>query len=305
MQVFAHADTTLRYAVVRRWAFVLTVTASFACGGRSVATGPPSGVAGSAAMLVDSGIDPPNVAASTPDEAEPSHDAGPSLLDAGAPPISIDGIWDVAGFVDPMQLQIDQRGTELTGMGCLGGLPPSGTLNYCGPIVGQLEGRQVQLDFTGNRTHYRVRAWVSAAGDRIAGAFDLERTDGFTRLTPSVLSRHADLSAWVPGTNVESLPRSGHVLRWSSSPVDHGEFDTALLYHVTTQSQWAYGSFGSFWRREMVVEPGGLSWVAGPVPDTDPSLPTRVEQIATADGVQVVVETHSGGRYVFSSVPWP
>ncbi len=243
-------------------------------------------------------------------------DATSGMIDVPAstpPAISIAGRWAIVGFDDPVGVQLSQTGSVLTGQGCASGAPPLVDevfiRDYCGDIIGgAIQGRQVAFSFVfkafGDRgIRYATRATVSTDGTRMAGDFDalggsIGRPVAWVRLGPD--------DRWIP-TPPDNLPPAQFSFRWTESIVDKGELDRSRSYKVNIGGRSTiWGDFGSFASTEVSGTSKAMAFVAGPVPETDPRLPTRLELSPIADGAFVLrVDMSSGGRYLLRGAPGP
>ena len=232
-------------------------------------------------------------------------DAGSGEADAGVPVASIDGLWDVAGFEDPLQWQFVQRGSKLGGIACIGGLPSPGqelNSNLCGPITGEVSGRNVTAEFTAYSARHSLRAMASADGQRIAGSLQIDHGSSSLPLLAVAGRRDTYVRSCVRPTPLRALKPAAYRLTWLKALVDHGEFDRAATYDVFVRTIWVHGSLGAFWPCEITLpsESESASFTAGPVVETSPDSPISVSLSEVSQGVMVVVAMPSGGVYYFA-----
>ncbi|HVU53140.1 MAG TPA: hypothetical protein VHL80_20795 [Polyangia bacterium] len=239
-------------------------------------------------------------------------------------PAPVAGDWLMYGFEDPVAVHLevgsDGRSYDVTGTGCAGGWkslfdPSNDARRDCGEVHGH--GAGLALDFSfhfeGWKTIYTMHVQASRDGGRMAGTLDSEGPDGtyagdelygWLRLedvgirssadewTPPradlgplpddswrgpagfafALQGEAPLGPWVPGQR--------YLLRASSVGVDSLTLD-----------------LGAFWNPDFHWDEATRTLTAGPVPETVPGRPVRLELHVEADSktVRDVVATTADG----------
>jgi hypothetical protein len=208
-------------------------------------------------------------------------DDNPATGDAG---LNISGDWGFFLFEDPVAVNLQQAGDELSGYGCC--IPDQAAENYCcGPIEGSIDDQRVSFSFplgdTGDR--YRAEVVVSDDGTRMGGSFfrDHEgdstpasslkgawlRYDSFER---NWLTTYPEL-----GNELSSLEGLSS-LRLSADSETGDGYDHDTEYRLVSSLGSLGGALGPFWGSEISVREADGAIVAGPVPATDPSLPARL-----------------------------
>ena len=255
------------------------------------------------------------------DAAVEKRDIPPSI----AP--SIAGRWGLLQTdTESAAVNLSQQGDILTGLGCGAGLPDMGDVwdrflaSECGPIMnGRIDGRRVTFEFYfafSGGWSYATDAWVSQDGTRMAGR--LSTTPSFDggaaydwQTFPTAWGRIGpqdawfERRAWPTDTDVEWHGAPGYDLTLRER-ADAGEFTSNHVYRVWRVGDGLVGDLGSFMRNEIkfLSGPGGETnqIVAGPVPETAPNLPVRLE-LTLENGALATLqaETPSGATYSFAA----
>jgi hypothetical protein len=223
-------------------------------------------------------------------------------------------------FADSVAVELIQDGEVLTGTLCAGGLPTDPTdpiqTYLCGPIVdGRIEGRHVRFGAKISVDVLTIDAEVSADGTRMGGRYVVEGM-------PPQLTAWWPLDArsgWVDpheGWPSDLLPFScgdaasnpGYDLTLVDESAGAAEFTPERTTLVVFCAGLA-GGLGAFGGADLhVTTEGGRTTmiVAGPVPETAPTLPTTVT-LHFADGLLTTVEarTSSGATYSFRATRSP
>ena len=217
------------------------------------------------------------------DDLQASDGADSSTSRAG---LRISGNWGLFLFEDPVAVNLEQAGEELSGYGCC--IPDQVAENYCcGPIEGSIDDNQVSFSFplgdTGDR--YRAELVVSEDGTRMGGSFfrDHEgeadstapisrkgawlRYDSFER---NWLTTYPELADEL--SSLEDLSS----LRLSADSEAGDGFVHDQEYGLVSALGSVGGDLGPFWGSEISVREGDGAIVAGPVPATDPGLPVSL-----------------------------
>jgi hypothetical protein len=224
-------------------------------------------------------------------------------VEAGVPRVlpNVNGTWAMFDFEDPVVVTLVQNGETLTGRGCCA---PGGEAFCCGDIVGGLaDDGQVVFGFPvlGAQT-YRAAVSVSAAGDRMTGAFYPLTGSGFL----AAWARVPDNENWLEHEDAELrdavAARQGHfALSLTQGDGDDFAFDAEIQLRLRVNVMpLISGDLGAFWAGEMVWHAASSTLVVGPVPETQPDLPIELELHFNEHWLQSAdAEMPSGERYSF------
>jgi len=228
----------------------------------------------------------------------------------GAAPDAIDlsGNWAMFHFEDPVAVSLQQRGSELSGTGCCGGLADN--TFCCAPIAGgSLEGRHVQFSFPVDigSGFYAIDGYVSEDGTRMAGPF--HHLGGWG--SPTAWVRIAEGEVWLPspedGLSVELEDHFGWFVLTLASDEVVGVYAPGESYAVAVSGApltFVSGDLGCFWEAELSWSPAEGVLTAGPVPETHPDLPTELHiEFEGNVLVQVAATLPSGAEARFSPSP--
>lgn len=199
---------------------------------------------------------------------------------AAEPVPPLDGRWAMFSFEDPVGVELTEELGVLSGQGCYGGLP---TPNHpeipssCQPLTGTASGRHVQFAFAAETYTYAANVYVSADGQRMAGAF---RASGGWGVSPFSWLRVGADDGWMPRAEPASAvalvleERSGWYELEGLVDVDGEPGSIDILGYG--QFRALAGTLGAFWESEMTWNEAEQVLVAGPVPETSPELPTQL-----------------------------
>jgi hypothetical protein len=265
-------------------------------------------------------VSAPVADAGTPgvDAGTPGVDAGTPGVDAGAPDATaavrtgayVAGRWAMREkYSDNVAAELIQTGDILSGTLCPGGLPTptSGPPGGCGPLTGRVDGRHVRFSAWNFDALVQVDAEISADGSRIGGAYSVY---GLTMST--AWSRLADGSGWFDpreGWPPDLLPWScgdtpyspGYLLTLVDDPTGSSEFTADRQYLVVFCAGIAgdLGSFGGSDLHVVTVDGHTTTIVAGPVPETTPTLPTQLT-LHFENSLLVTVDVVTPSRATYS-----
>jgi hypothetical protein len=230
--------------------------------------------------------------------------AGSSLL----PAIDVSGNWAMFGFEDPVAVSLTQSGTTLSGRGCCAGLATEEALDCCGPIKGgSIIDRNVEFAFAFDPYLYAADVFVSADGQRLAGRFHATGALG----SPTAWVRIGPADQWLPPPSVplpaavRSLVLNGgfDLVLAGTAPV--GAFLPSTPYRLnirTSHEAMLSGDLGAFWEGELTWNDSDETLIAGPVPETDPELPTELHlRFEGRVLIEVVATLPSGDTATFSN----
>jgi hypothetical protein len=279
--------------------------AALACGKGGDETGAPA----------TAGASGGDVSARRGDAGALGSDAGNPRDDADAPPpVRVAGRWGMREkWSDQIAADLIQNGDVLSGTLCSAGLPvdPSDPAqSLCAPLAGRVDGRHVRFSSRILTELVTIDAEASADGSRIGGGYSV---DG--RSDSTAWSRLADGASWVdPNENwpPDLLPWScddpaynpGYELTLVhvNDPTASGEFTTDRTYLMVFCAGIA-GDLGAFGGAELQVATVGgrtTTIIAGPVPETAPTLPTTLTlHFEHSLLVTVDARTPSGATYSF------
>jgi hypothetical protein len=264
------------------------------------------GLAGSACGRAD------EAAARDTDAGAPVTDSAVApVADAGAPPpTNVAGRWGMRQlYSDSIAAELIQTGDVLTGTACSTGLStdPIDRL-YCGPLQGRVDGRRVRFSAALPTAHLDVDAYAPKDGSRIAGPYSVDGNDQLT-----AWSRLADGASWFdPEENwpADLLPWScndpaynpGYRLTLVDDPTGSDAYTSDRTYLVVFCAGIAgdLGAFGGSDLHVTTVDGHTTAIVAGPVPETSPTLPTGLTlRFENSLLVGVEARTPSGATYGF------
>lgn len=243
-----------------------------------------------------------------PEPAEPALEPEPS---EPKPAPSIDGRWGMTAFEDPVGVSLQQSDGVLSGEGCVVGAPGGFTpmpVSLCGPLTGQIDGRNASFEFDFELAVYKARVVVSEDGQRMAGRFKgvgeefLAWTTAWIRVDPEQL--------WL-SSGGEQLPEDllgDYDLNLSKSSTDGSDFSFAVTYTLTLSKYYAiYGDLGAFWYSEIApLAPDATALKVGPVAPTLPELPVELElRLAGGELSEVLAKTAAGDEYLFEAIQRP
>lgn len=234
--------------------------------------------------------------------------AGGDAGGAAEPAPPLEGRWAMFAFEDPVGVELSEESGVLSGQGCYGGLP---TPNHpeipstCRPLTGTASGRHVQFAFAAETYTYAANAYVSADGQRMAGAF---RASGGWGASPFSWLRVGADDGWMPRAEPASAvalaleERSGWYELEGLVDLDGKPGRIDLLGYG--QFRAVAGTLGAFWESEMTWNEAEQTLVAGPVPETSPELPTQLTlRFQSTTPVSVDAVFPSGDTTTFQVVP--
>lgn len=229
--------------------------------------------------------------------------------EAGASEVvpDISGRWAMILFEDPVGLQLEQHGSQLSGKGCDVFAPPLDDRtrpDMCGPITGSVHpsGTSFGFEFTNGGTiayqYLAKEVMVSADGQRMTGLF---HDTWHWEENPMTWLRLADDEKWLPyPPQPEPYKQGNYDLRLTDADGDEYSADQAYLVHYVFSS--FNGPFGSFWHTEIHQDSPDGPLLVGPVPMTSPEL--AVSLIVDVKGgrfTRFQATTGSGHHYTFSA----
>ena len=254
---------------------------------------------------------------------ESGDDAGTpaAAADAGAPataadagasaPAHVAGRWGMREeYADNPAAELIQTGDVLSGTLCPGGLPgdPNTDPGGCGPLTGRVDGRHVRFSAKNFEALVEVDAEVSMDGSRIGGTYSVygvtmstawsRLEDGASWFDPNE-NWPPDLLEWSCG---DPPYNPGYLLTLVDDPTGSAEFTPDRKYLVVFCAGIAgdLGSFGGADLHVVTVDGHTTTIVAGPVPETTPTLPTELTlHFEQSLLVRVDVVTPSGASYSF------
>jgi hypothetical protein len=222
------------------------------------------------------------------------------------PPLA--GRWAMFAFEDPVGVELSEELGVLSGQGCYGGLP---TPNHpelpstCRPLTGMASGRHVRFAFAAETYTYAADVYVSADGQRMAGAF---RATGGWGVSPFSWLRIGTDDGWMPRAEPASAvslaleERSSWYELEGLVDVDGKPGRIDILGYG--QFRALAGTLGAFWESEMTWNEAEQTLVAGPVPETSPELPTQLTlRFQSTALVSVDAVFPSGDTTTFQVVP--
>jgi hypothetical protein len=284
-----------------RVAVLVSCASALGCG-RGGLEGAP--VSGSPAGRGDAGVS---------DATDPS---------APLPPAPVAGYWQMYGFEDPVAVLLavgpDGRDYDVTGRGCNDfwhGLFDAASDDYgdCGELHGH--GAGLALDFSFYSRHWKATYWLhtqaSKDGRRMEGTVWVQ-PDGFApgvgrevygwfRLEDIGVRGELDQPKWPPG-DMGPFPDTGN---FSFSLALQGDAAVGALLPGQTYFErldtWGpvrfSGDLGAFWNPDLHWDEATRTYTAGPIPETLPGVPVKLEfHLDAADlGVRDVVATTADG----------
>jgi hypothetical protein len=241
----------------------------------------------------------------------PVQPATPEPNPANEANLSIAGRWGMFYFEDLVTVDLVQRGTELSGLGCDADLPGgtpdlSSESQYCGPITGEIRGNQAHFSFsfralTGTDA-YKADVTVAADGSRMAGYFNGAARQRFFSTSWLRIPDGESRLAW-PAEGEDKPFGATYRLTLVESSSGGTEFDSAQTYTFSYQPNRALGDLGDFWVTEMSYPEAGQPIRIGPVPATDPRLPVSLVLSHDESSITAVAAvTGSGNSYSFGAV---
>jgi len=239
---------------------------------------------------------------------------GGSSAPIDPPLVDISGRWGMFAFEDPVGVQLFQAADgKLTGRGCDAGAPGDpafdGLLSpdLCGDIAGEVRGRAASFGFTfqdvGN-VRYSARVTISDDGRRMSGIFN----NGMGGSATLSWLRVADGTAWLRRASVSGNPAWGDYALTLVAAADSGsEFVAGRTYDFTYSKDSIWGDLGCFWHSEFSPPLSPLTdgvIRVGPVPPTDPALPTSLSLEVDSGAIRsITATTERGGVYTFLATP--
>ncbi len=225
---------------------------------------------------------------------------------AAEPPADISRRWGMFGFDDPVGVFLKEAADgTLTGQGCGLGPPDSKSVEIqpppfsCANLSGKVTGHTAWFSFpiaiAPRPEGYAARVTISTDGSRMAGKF--EASD-----FPTAWLRVPDDGYWPTPAKVpaDDLLQGRYDLTLVPEATTGTEFTGRGTYLLTYAERRFWGDLGSFWSSEVSDPSLGTPLRVGPVPATEPGLPTSLTLDFDATGfVRVVARTPSGGLYTF------
>jgi hypothetical protein len=224
------------------------------------------------------------------------------------PPADISGRWAMFHFEDPVGVQLfEAPDGKLTGRGCAAGTPGAASANaselqLCGDIVGKVTGQTASFGFVPEPSpaHYMSRVTISRDGQRMSGLFstggESSTRMGWLRVPDDALGL-----ARPPAALTQPL-EGAYRLSLVTDESEGDEFVAGPAYDFVFRREGLYGALGDFWHSEMSSPADGSPLLVGPVPETEPGLPTSLALDYDESGVvRVEAHTSSGGSYVFTA----
>jgi hypothetical protein len=243
--------------------------------------------------------------ASTPgttdlDAGEPQPSGPQPAPDASSGPervVSIAGRWGMAGFEDPVGVEIIESGADgvLGGDGCAAGAPPVALQIFCGPLTGTRDAREAKFGFSFETYSYLAEVTISADGQRMAGRF--HGASGFLA-TPTAWLRLDSDAVWLPQAAPDA-PFGTYELNLLESATAGEDYLLGETYTLRlSEGTGISGHLGSFWWTEASVSAAVIS--VGPVAATVAELAVQME-ILLQEGVPTRVQavTAAGDEYSF------
>jgi hypothetical protein len=244
-------------------------------------------------------------------------DSGPvaAALDAGASPVAsvdVSGDWAMFAFEDPVAVSLTQQGEDISGTGCCGGLPTEQTfIDCCSSLAGSIVGRRVNFAFAVELAPgtYAVDAFVSSDGTRMAGAF---HNLGGWGDEPTAWLRLGPGQAWLSARGDDELivpdALTGTFLLTLDSEASVGTYAPAQSYRLQLMAgaeAMVRGALGAFWHSELAWNEAEQTLTAGPVPETDPALPTELDLRFEEEALVSVTALLPSGEVARFSVSGP
>jgi hypothetical protein len=251
-------------------------------------------------------------------------------MDAAASVPDLNGLWLLEGFEDPIAIDLRvtraAQGYQVTGRGCIEGPDPlfrdaacplDGPTFYdaCGDLSGAGAGPDIQFAFdfpvSGETLAHGADIYAAQDGTRMAGGFfygtgtgDLSLFDPalpWVRLAALGYQKACDSFPTPPtDTGPVDLPALGlssqpFVLQ-GGQPV--GRLVPGQRYRMRSVHPGVLsGELGAFWNPDFHWNAATRTLTAGPVPETVPGLPVRLDlSVSDAFHVTAVVATTADGR---------
>jgi hypothetical protein len=237
---------------------------------------------------------------------------------AGSPnaveaPIEVSGRWAQFGTDDAVAAELVQTNGMLTGNGCVLGLPTSADSadHYCGPIKGQLQGARVSFGYNTSVASEGADLWLSSDGQRMAG----RHLFGGASFAPVSWLRIGAADSHLPHPpEHEAAARalSSRTGSWSltqlegPAPLFLGSTELGVVLRIRSRATGGFvlGTLGAFWHGEMSWNEADGTLQVGPVPETVPGLPLRLELKFADSALQSVEATLPTGELQrFSATP--
>jgi len=292
----------------------LLLLSTIGCGGESRGNRSPSASAGGGAAGTTGGTASAagggaSSAGGTSNEAAAAGDG------AGAPAtplVDITGRWALVGFIDPVGVELAQRGSVLEGRGCLAGVPP---VQYpepgiCGLVRGSVAGTTAEFSFDFDfapvgRGTYTATVEVSRDARRMTGELGGRVDDQPLAAT--------ERTAWLPIGAEQSRPSAGNsrddpysaaYLLELERPGDGNAYVVGQSYRLSLGTAGVLGDFGTFWWTEIGETNADQSIDVGPVSPTEPDLPIALHFEGNGNAItHVEVTLPAGDRYRFVAGP--
>ncbi len=253
-------------------------------------------------------------------------------------PAPVAGYWLLYGFEDPVVIHLevgpDGRAYDVTGRGCdvdWANLfdPARYDDGFCGALEGQGAGLSLEFSFKFGNTYgqgeatYAASPYASKDGTRMAGRFETTFSDepgefvrrlGWLRLADIGVTSASDTEVKAPSADLGPLPDDSWTgpSGWAFSL--QGDASVGLLvpgqtYYETASSARVYsftGDLGAFWNPDFHWDEATRTLTAGPVPETVPGMPVKLElhvdAVSTAV-LDVVVTLADGATGTLLPVP--
>lgn len=228
-------------------------------------------------------------------------------------PIEALGMWGMVGFGDPVAIDLQRQGDRLLGRGCYAGLPDPTTdpvtynrdFNACGPIVGEITGQRLRFAIQFTAYPNVTDVVMSEDGTRMAGYFanDVEE-----------LSQDPWLVSWLPIEQPPFIsPPEPPVAGFPNAPESYGlilipeesvgdEYSAQRSYSFDAVGQGVIGELGAYWLGEWTWSEDHQHITIGPLPPTQPELPTLLQLDFANASLKRVEATTANGFYAFNAI---
>ncbi|HEX2882554.1 MAG TPA: hypothetical protein VHO25_23700 [Polyangiaceae bacterium] len=228
-------------------------------------------------------------------------------------PIESLGMWGMVGFGDPVAIDLQRQGDRLLGSGCYAGLPDPTTdpvtynhdVDTCGPIVGEIIGQRLRFAIQFTAYPNVTDVVMSEDGTRMAGYFanDVEG-----------LSQDPWLVSWLPIEQPPFIsPPEPPVDRFPNAPESYGlilipeesvgdEYSAERSYSFDAVGQGVIGELGAYWLGEWTWSEDHQHISIGPLPSTQPELPTLLQLDFANSTLKRVEATTANGFYAFNAI---
>jgi hypothetical protein len=225
----------------------------------------------------------------------------------------VSGRWAQFGTDDAVAAELVQTNGMLTGNGCILGLPTStdSADHYCGPITGQLQGARVAFGYDAFIASEGADLWLSSDGQRMAGRhlfngawyapvswLRIGAADSHLPHPPEHEAAARALSSRTGGWSLSQLE--------GPTPLFLEPTDLGVVLYVRSNALGGFvlGTLGAFWHGEMLWSETDSTLQVGPVPETVPGLPLRLELKFVDSALQSVEATLPTGELQrFSATP--